>query len=181
MNKKPCDMEDGTCPFEANGYVDCYNNCGVGASEENDYSSEQEKEIDCQQEGKIKKSKPCLMDGADWPNGYSHCICCDFNCWEDDSVEEVNALTNDTDLQLREQAISPLHGIKLIVHMEGGIVQSVLLDSNNSVDVMVMEFDDQSEADKDAIEVMNHFVGDSIFREIGHKSALVPDDYKVEV
>ena len=33
MNKRPCDFENGSCPFEATGNMDCYNNCGLGATQ----------------------------------------------------------------------------------------------------------------------------------------------------
>ena len=35
MNR-PCDGINGVCPFEATGNMDCYNNCGVGASQHNE-------------------------------------------------------------------------------------------------------------------------------------------------
>ncbi len=130
MNKKPCDQDVACCPFDATGSMDCYNHCGVGASE-NVYDPSEEFEEDVDSTYALEESKESK--------------------------------------------------IKIIVHMEGGLVQSVLTDSNDFIDVIVMEFDDQSEPYEDAVEVMKEFTADSKFRETGHDSTLVPNDYQVSV
>lgn len=43
----PCDGIEGICPFDANGGMDCYNLCGLGADNgEDGFDCESESEID---------------------------------------------------------------------------------------------------------------------------------------
>lgn len=71
MSNCECDVLD-YCPFDANGGLDCYNHCGLGADpSEPDIDLDEEEEDDCSFYEDVDESMNPYDGTYDWENDNS--------------------------------------------------------------------------------------------------------------